>query len=347
MELRDTEQRADGPRPSPLTARVPRRGLVIGAGAAVGGAWAAGVLCALEQTQLFVSAEADVVVGTSAGSVAAVLLAAGVPPPDMLELFSDAGLSAGAAGAVRPEVSGRVRSTLSEIPWPVPLPGNLRLAARSLGRPGACSLRTAAAALAPRGRGDLAPVGELVAGVWGDRDWPVRPGTWLVAMDYDTGERVPFGAPGQPVASPAEAAMASCSVPGRFPPRPIGSRRYVDGAAVSTTNADLLAGEGLDEVVVVAPMGAVVADAEGSAVARLGNRLRQRLSQRLGWEVRRLTETGASVRVLTPTAEDLAAMGRDWMDAGRYRHVFRTAVRTTTARLDGGTALGGDVHGVA
>lgn len=327
-----------------------RCGLVIGAGAAVGGAWAAGALCALNETETFVMTRADVVVGTSAGSVVAVLIAAGMPPQEMFELFSDGDCRLSAAATIPAEVSGRVRSTLSDIPRPVPIPGNLRLAARTLSQPGCRSMRTAVAALAPRGRGDLAPIGEMIGEVWGDRGWPVRPRTWLVAMDFDSGRRVPFGAPGEPGTSPSEAVMASCSVPGLFPPRLIGGRRYVDGGAVSVTNADLLAEEGLDEVVVVAPMVTPVPGTRRSAAARLGQRLRPQMSQRLRWEVWRLAAAGTSVRVLTPTAEDVAVMGSDWMDAGQHRRVFQTAMRTTMAQL----ALGeppstrcGDVDGVA
>ncbi|SEO55544.1 NTE family protein [Trujillonella endophytica] len=304
---------------------------MIGAGAAVGGAWAAGAVCALTETGAFDPAGPELVVGTSAGSVVAALLAAGMPPRELAGLFSDDRESG--TPPVRPELSARVRATLRDVPRPVPIPGNLRLAARTLGRPGHRALRTAAAALAPRGRGDLAPVGELVGAVQGDRTWPARPRTWLVAMDFDSGRRVAFGAPGEPPTSPAEAVMASCSVPGLFAPRFIAGRRYVDGGAVSVTNADVLAGEALDEVVVVAPLVTPGPLPRRSAAARIEHRVRLHIAQRLSWEVWRLLAAGMSVRVLTPTAEDVAAMGVDRMDAGRHRRVFETAVRTTTAQL--------------
>lgn len=327
-----------------------RSGLVIGAGATVGGAWAAGVLCALAETEGYEATASEVVVGTSAGSVVAALVAAGVPPREMADLFSDGDASVGTPVTIPVEVSDRVRRTLSEIPWPVPVPGNLRLAARTLGQPGRRSMRTAVAALAPRGRGSLAPVGEMIGEVWGNRAWPDRPRTWLAAMDYDSGRRVAFGAAGEPVTSPAEAVMASCSVPGLFPPRVIGDHRYVDGGAVSVTNADLLLGERLDEVVVLAPMVPADPVPGRSATARLEHRMRQHLAQRLQWEVWRLAVVGTSVRVFVPTVEDAVAMGSNWMDARRYRRVFETAVRTTTLRLapsEPPSSRPGDVDGVA
>src|SRR3712207_9032750 len=112
---------------------------------------------------------------------------------------------------------------------------------------------------------------------------------------------------------------------------------FRSGGAVSVTNADLLAEEGLDEVVVVAPMITPVPGTRRSAAARLGQRLRPQMSQRLRWEVWRLAAAGASGRALTPTAEDLAVMGRDWMDAGHHPPVFPTGMRATRAPL----ALGG------
>ncbi|MGK5111303.1 MULTISPECIES: patatin-like phospholipase family protein [unclassified Geodermatophilus] len=320
----------------------PRRGLVIGAGAAVGGAWALGVLCALSDTEGPDGMAFEVVVGTSSGSVLAALLGSGVPPRVMAETLSCGPVRAVEGDAVSPvDVPDRVHRALTDIPWPVPFPGNLRLAARTLGQPGRHTVRATAAALAPRGRGSLAPVGELIAEVCGHGGWPARPRTWMVAMDFDSGRRVVFGAAGHPVTSLPEAVMASCSIPGVFPPRLIGHRRYVDGGAVSVTNADVLADERLDEVLVLAPMATTAPGPRRSAAARL----RQHPNQRLEWEVARLTAAGTTVRVVAPTAEDLAVMGPDVMDARRRRHVFETAVRTGTTRFV--SAAPSPVDGVA
>ena len=76
-------------------------------------------------------------------------------------------------------------------------------------------------------------------------------------MDYDTGRRVAFGREGAPVAALDEAVTASCAIPGWYAPVLVDGRRYVDGGTLSTTSADLLAREGLDEVYVLAPMAVV------------------------------------------------------------------------------------------
>src|SRR6478735_7027457 len=59
--------------------------LVLGAGGTVGHAVHAGVLAALGDVCGWDARRADVVVGTSAGSVVAVLLRAGMPPADLIQ----------------------------------------------------------------------------------------------------------------------------------------------------------------------------------------------------------------------------------------------------------------------
>jgi NTE family protein len=72
----------------PSAGRPVRRGLVIEAGAALGGAWAVGALCALADAKRLDPTGIDVVVGTSAGSVLAALIGCGVSPQHMAERLS-------------------------------------------------------------------------------------------------------------------------------------------------------------------------------------------------------------------------------------------------------------------
>src|ERR687887_345462 len=57
-----------------------RVGLVLGAGGVIGGAWLMGALEALEAETGWRAAEAERIVGTSAGAVIGALAAAGAPP---------------------------------------------------------------------------------------------------------------------------------------------------------------------------------------------------------------------------------------------------------------------------
>ena len=61
-----------------------RRGLVLGAGGVLGAAWTIGALDALAETEGFDPHEADIIVGTSAGSVLAALLGSGFTAADLL-----------------------------------------------------------------------------------------------------------------------------------------------------------------------------------------------------------------------------------------------------------------------
>ncbi|MFP5371312.1 MAG: patatin-like phospholipase family protein [Actinomycetes bacterium] len=274
------------------------------------------------------------VVGTSAGSLLAALVGCGFPPRQLAERLAGTVDDVAGTAPVNPlNVVDRVHRALVDVPLPVPLPGNLALAARSLRRPDRHTLMTAAAAFAPRGRGSLAPVGELVEEYHEDLRWPDPPRTWVVAMDFDSGRRVVFGRPGAPVAPLAAAVMASSAAPGYFPPVPVAGRRHVDGGAVSVTNADVLLRERLDEVLVLAPMALTGADPRRGALARLDGGLRRYATGRLEREVGRLAAAGSRVRVLAPTSQDLAVIGPNLMDARRRTAVFDAAFLTTAARL--------------
>src|SRR5689334_24431198 len=60
-----------------------RVGLVLGAGGVVGASWLMGALEALESETGWRAADADVIVGTSAGSDVGTLVSTGIPPAYM------------------------------------------------------------------------------------------------------------------------------------------------------------------------------------------------------------------------------------------------------------------------
>jgi len=77
-----------------------RIGLVLGAGGIVGHAFHAGVLAALAEVTGWDPREAEVVVGTSAGSVVGALLRAGMSAEDHYARLTGAPLSAAGARLV-------------------------------------------------------------------------------------------------------------------------------------------------------------------------------------------------------------------------------------------------------
>ena len=131
----------------------------------------------------------------------------------------------------------------------------------------------------------------------------------MVALDYDTGERVAFGREGAPEVDLPSAVMASCAIPGWYQPVRIGEHRYIDGGAWSSTNLDLMAGLGLDEVYVLAPQVSFVRDAPTHWRTRVERQWRNRVTLRVLRELAKVHDDGAEVTVLGPGEEDLEAFG--------------------------------------
>jgi NTE family protein len=317
------------------------RGVVLGAGGFLGGMWSLGALAAIQQvTDLDVS-EVDLMVGTSAGSVLAMLLRSNLTvddlyaaharpdPPDTTAIPGDQ--ESAAVDTLTSEVPAIPTSDLS---WPG-LPrlgiGSLPLLTRSLRRPLDARFATWCAALAPRGRGRLTDVGNAIRRLHDDRHWPT--GTLVTATDYVTGERTVFGYRNGSQVAPAQAVMASCAVPAWYEPVPINGVPHIDGAVYSACNADLALG--CDEVYVLAPMAALEPDRPTSPLARLERWWRRQVTTSTLAEVERLKASGASVRLLTPNADDLAVMGTNMMDAGRAQDVLLSARDSVLTGLRG------------
>ncbi|WP_188111153.1 patatin-like phospholipase family protein [Nocardioides antri] len=284
-----------------------KRGLVIGAGGVTGLAWSSGTLAALEEATGWDPRTADVLVGTSQGAFLSGLLASSVATQDLTrwyrrELPETHPLRSRAAR--RAEASGRRG---------LPLPASPTLLARAVG-PRRIMPLAALSGLLPVGTGSLDAFLAPLAAVVGDDVWVPHPATWVTALDYDSGRRICFGAPGWPQPPFLDAVRASCTVPGQFPPVVIDGRRYVDGGAHSTTNADVVADAGLDEVVVLAPM----AGEDG---------LLRRVAQRqLRAEARRLERAGTTVRVLMPTREDRVLMDARPLDMTARSAIFENVL---------------------
>lgn len=331
-----------------------RIGLVLGAGGVVGHAYHAGVLDGLYAATGWDPRDAEVIVGTSAGSVVGALLRAGLSARDLAARSTGAPLSPeGARLVARSERAGVASRVPSRPPGRRGLPrmASPALLARAalrpfwMNRPGVMLAGALPAGVVPT---------ELVAAAFRPlfgADWPGRD-LWLTAVRLRDGRRVVFGRDGAPRAHVADAVAASCAIPSFFAPVTIGGVSYVDGGAHSPTNADLLAHwspsqaparaapvgkaagsaaeRGLDLVVVSSPMSVV------------GNRLRpsldlpaRRLCQfYLGQEVARIRRRGVPVLAFQPTDEDLRAMGMNAMDPARRKPVTEQARESARKRLE-------------
>jgi NTE family protein len=317
------------------TPHVPvRRGLVLGGGGVLGAAWMIGALSAFADAYDWDPREADVLVGTSAGSVLCALLGNGLSVENLLN--HQRGVLA--PGDPRIDFDHDTASGGALPPLPRLGIGSASLVGRAVRHPSRMPILAALAGLAPRGRGTLRPVGELIHAVTPGEEWAPHPATWIVAMDYDSGRRVPFGRPSSPTSSLADAVMASCAIPGWYAPVTIGGRRYVDGGTCSPTSLDLLAGLGLDEVVVLAPLISFDYDEPTTVIGRMERRFRRAMTKRVLHEAGKVRRQGTAVTLLGPGREDLEAIGVNLMDHRRRTSVLDTSLRTTAAALDGAGA---------
>jgi NTE family protein len=246
---------------------VTTRALVLGGGGIAGISWETGVLAGLAESGADVS-DADLVVGTSAGSVVGAQLTTGMAPDRLL------------ARQTEPAPPGTAEPAATPAPVAV-------FAEIGQGATDAADLRRRFAALALAT--DTVPEAERVR-VIADRlpvhTWPDR-ALRVVAVDTADGELAVFDrASGAPL---VEAVAASCAVPGVWPPVTIGGRRYMDGGMRSTENADVAAGH--DKILVLQ-----VFEIPGDSEWAMG----------LANQVAELRAAGSSVLVIRADAASLA-----------------------------------------
>jgi NTE family protein len=305
-------------------------GLVLGAGGVTGGAWLTGALHALVDETGWDPGSADVVVGTSAGSMIGTLVAAGGVPPWFMRAHSAGEIFEGLTDRQGNPAADADRSAGAEFRFeralPLPGPGSWRAAVTTLRNP----RRHAPSALLmpwlPAGVVSTEPLKRIVRSVVPE-GWGAHPRLWLMACDYESGRRVAFGRDGAPPAELADAAAASCAIPGFYRPVEIRGRRYVDGGVCSVSNLDMVAREELDLVLCFNPASSW--EPGGGAVGAW----RAMAGRRLGREARKVRAAGTEVVLVQPNAEDLAVMGSNPMSRRRRHEVIETALRTTTAAL--------------
>lgn len=287
-----------------------RRGLVLGAGGVIGYTWSVCALRRLETTLGWDPRTADVFIGTSAGSILATELAAGVSTAELLEL----------------QRTRAQRAPRSPERWPgAPKRRPLSWSLVAGGLRGRLPLGVALAGALPEGSRDSSQLAASIEHLIPEGQWVDHPNCLVVALDCETGQRVAFGRDG--TASSRAAVRASCAVPGWFAPVEIGGRRYIDGGVASATSLDLMAREPVDEVIVVSPMTAPRRMPAGSIGEALERVMRFAVSRTLAAEVAQCERAGVRVIRIEPTAPELAAMGANFMDPQRRAAVLEACLR--------------------
>ncbi|MFJ9784311.1 patatin-like phospholipase family protein [Amycolatopsis sp. NPDC101161] len=251
--------------------------LVLGGGGVAGIAWTTGLLAGLAEHGQDLTG-ADLLVGTSAGSVVAAQVTSGTSLDELYARQVDPAKQS-------PEIPAEIdfekfaaafgdAVTVSTSPVEVRRAiGEMALAAETVSE------------------GDRRAVVEARLPV---HDWPEQR-LVIVAVDASTGEPRRFDrASGVPL---VDAVAASCAVPGVWPPVTIEGRRYVDGGVRSAENADYATGH--TRVTVVAPLGA-------DALLPMEKPLLEILDD--------LRAAGAEVALVTPDEASVAAIGENPLD---------------------------------
>jgi NTE family protein len=314
-----------------------RVGLVLGAGGVVGASWLIGALEALETETGVAPSGAEVVVGTSAGSVVGSLVAAGIPPA-LLSAYASGEPLAG-FGELEVELAEHLDAIERESPdrfrlqlaLPPIGPGSWRMALSTLRHPRSHSPAAVLGGWLPRGVFSTAPIQGLVDRLVGE-EWPAR--LRVVACDYGSGRRVVFGRDDAPDALPREAVAASCAIPGFYHPVRIGRRRYVDGGVCSVSNLDLLLHEDVDVAICLNPSSSVARGSRTlSPFGQVAAQVRGSAHKRLESEARKLRAAGVEVVLVEPSAADLAVMGHNPMSRARRADITEQAYRSVARSL--------------
>jgi NTE family protein len=274
---------------------------VLGGGGPVGVAWEAGLVAGLEEQGVRL-ADADLFVGTSAGSIIGSQLALGRPAKELVA--AQIAIADGDRAEQRPlqrafDIGPLIQTFLKVYTSDAPLQ-ELRAEI------GAFALNADAMTeeewLPTFGR-------ESNFASWPERSFictaiDTADGA-LVTWTKDSG--VPLGL----------AVASSCAVPGIVAPVTINGRRYMDGGMGSTTNAQLA--KGYDKVLVVPVV---------VSRARPGfEDIAARIAKRFDDELQSLRDSGSAVEVITPDEGSRAAFGPNLMDGTRRKPVVEAGLR--------------------
>jgi NTE family protein len=210
--------------------------LVLAGGGLAGIAWETGILRGIvDESPATAKAvlDADVLVGTSAGSTVAAQLSSGLG----LDALFDRQITATSA-ELNPNVE--VEEIAELFLTAMVTPNTTK--AEKLQKIGAVALSTATVPEAVRR--------DVIAQRLPSHDWPDRV-LRISAIDTATGELVKFDR--NSGVGLVDAVAASCAVPGVWPPVTIGGRRYMDGGVGSSVNMALA--NDCDVAVVLVPSG--------------------------------------------------------------------------------------------
>ncbi|AYG04139.1 patatin-like phospholipase family protein [Gryllotalpicola protaetiae] len=289
------------------------RALVLGGGGAAGNAWLIGVIAGLSDAGVE-AADAELIVGTSAGATAA----AQVTSAPIAELF-DAVLQPVPQRQAPPRGSGGRPAAFNQSDHLE----RLRCIIASADSAADMRRKIGAAALEADAGADPSAAARwraTVAARLPRQEWPER-SIRITAVDPVTGDGVVFDR--NSGVELADAVAASTSNGFGLPPYRIGERRFIDGGYRRNENADLAAG--FERVLVLSPLG-------GRTLHPL------EWGMQLAAQVDELRAGGSRVETILPDAASLDAFGGNMMNLAARPAAARAGFeqgRSVAVRLTG------------
>ena len=320
--------------------------LVCAGGGVTGAVYEMGCLRALDELIDRSVLDLDLYLGISGGAFVASLIAAGVSPREMYD-----------------EAANRIRTPFGIAAAPIYHIGASEWVKRyarapklvrdavvtALGGDGRnfADLALSAFELLPPGLMDTSGIQKFLHALFkarlrGDRFEDLPRQLFVVAVDLDSGEAVPFGAPGWRHVPVSKAVAASTALPGLYRPVRIAGRDYVDGGVKKTAHINLAIQNGADLVICINPIVPFLNDtARGPLHGHLSNHgitwvldqvMRIMLHGRMeyGMERYRREHPEVDILLIEPTRDDLRMFGYHIMRYGARRvvaeHGYRTAL---------------------
>lgn len=285
------------------------RALVLGGGGPVGVGWEAGLLVGLAGNGVDVGG-ADLVIGTSAGSIVGLTLASGGDLTGAIDLVGTASGSVVADPAVEAAGQG-LEQLMSSV-------------AEAAGDPDqAEAIRARLGSLASRAPTISEETWLAMFDFFAGAAWPDR--FACTAVDVESGSfKVWTRADG---VQPQRAVASSCAVPCIFPPVTIGGRRWMDGGVRDMLNADVASGHST----VLALSCTLLQLPAGMAVPAMDAVFGATRAQ-----LERLASAGSRVETIVPGPEMLAVSewGLALMDFSRAAAAYEAGLRQAEAEAE-------------
>jgi len=249
------------------------RALVLGGGGVAGVAWMTGIIFALNKHDIDLR-EADLMVGTSAGSAVAAQLNSGLSSQELFRRQVDSSLQTRELAPNPKLLESLQKFFLTGVPF-------TQDRAELTKRIGKWALQVTTVSEQERR--------SVIAQRLPKHSWPDVP-LLIVAVEIESGATKVFDR--YSGTDLVDAVCASCAVPGIWPPVTINGKRYMDGGVRSADNADLA--HGYSRVLIFSPLGSSHPEMWGGLLKK---------------QIETLKKAGGKVLAIEPDKSSRSAIG--------------------------------------